>query len=197
MSTLQLNEQGDPVGADHKGKASDKVRGEKQWQPNADTMEAYGDHSTQKANTRLPYASTLLGLEEQKEEAKKADAKAGAAAEAKWSGPVRGEKQWQPWAGDQEDYILDATNAANKRLPYHSTLQMNNLVQIKDDDEEEEEEQEQVEVSAAGEKFSSEKLPLDFHLVHISNGDDELIKIEDSKGIPLDFRFWMLNWVII
>jgi len=72
---------------------------------------------------------------------------------------------------------------------------MNNLVQMRDEDDDEE--SDDVEIDAAGETLAKNETPLDFHLVHISNGDDELIKIEDSKGIPLDFRFWMLNWVII
>ena len=37
---------------------------------------------------------------------------------------VRGEKQWQAWAGDMDDYGNDAVNFANKRLPYVSELQL-------------------------------------------------------------------------
>ena len=181
-STLQLDEQGAPVlGTDKTGAASTKVRGEKHWQPNADTMEAYGDHSVLKANTRLPYASTLAQISE---EPKKEEAKTTR------TGPVRGEKQWQGWAGDQEDYAADATKAANTRLPYASTLQLNQYVQTRDDGEKDDDsDDDDVEVSAAGEKYSNEKVPLDFHFVHISNDDGELVKIENNEGIPLNFRF--------
>jgi len=119
--------QGDPVvGSDHSGKDSTKVRGEKQWQPNADTMEAYGDHSVSKANTRLPYASTL---------------------------------------------------------------QTNNFVQTRDDEEDDASSDDDVEVGVAGEKYSNEQVPLDFHFIHIENDDGELVKIEHNEGIPLNFRF--------
>jgi len=42
--------------------------------------------------------------------------------EAKWE--VRGEKQWQQWAGDQTTYADGQTTTANTRLPYASTLQL-------------------------------------------------------------------------
>ena len=44
----------------------------------------------------------------------------------------------------------------------------------------------------AGEKMADDgKVPFDFHFVHLSNDEgDELVKIEDNRGIPLNFRFW-------
>jgi len=36
--------------------------------------------------------------------------------------PVRGEKTWQAWAGDMEDYGDMQTDIANARPPYNSTL---------------------------------------------------------------------------
>ena len=35
---------------------------------------------------------------------------------------VRGEKEWQGWAGDLVDYADKQTTTANTRLPYHSTV---------------------------------------------------------------------------
>ena len=37
-----------------------KVHGEKQWQEVANDLQAYGAKQEEVANTRLPYASTLL-----------------------------------------------------------------------------------------------------------------------------------------
>ena len=37
--------------------------------------------------------------------------------------PLRGEKQWNAWAADLQDYGHDATHYANNRLPYYSTAQ--------------------------------------------------------------------------
>jgi len=42
-------------------------------------------------------------------------------------GIVRGEKQWQAWAQDLEDFSIKQTDVANRRLPYASTLQLGNL----------------------------------------------------------------------
>lgn len=36
--------------------------------------------------------------------------------------PVRGEKNWQAWAGDMETYGDMQTDIANTRIPYFSTL---------------------------------------------------------------------------
>ena len=56
-----------------------------------------------RANTRIPYASTLVQLE---------------------NDPiiVRGEKEWQAWAQDLNDWSDNQTNRANTRIPYASTL---------------------------------------------------------------------------
>ena len=159
------------------------VRGEKEWQAWAQDLEDWGNQQTNVANRRLPYASTLQLAEEP----------AKAAAATRPAGPVRGEKQWQAWAGDQEDYAADATKAANTRLPYASTLQMSNFVQTRDeenaDEKDDDSSDDEVAVDVAGEKFSNEKVPLDFHFVHIENDDGELVKMEVNEGIPLNFRF--------
>ena len=39
-------------------------------------------------------------------------------------GAVAGEKQWQSWAGQLNEYGDKAVNASNTRLPYASTLQV-------------------------------------------------------------------------
>ena len=37
---------------------------------------------------------------------------------------MRGEKNWQAWAGDMEEFGDMQTDSANIRIPYHSTLQL-------------------------------------------------------------------------
>jgi hypothetical protein len=49
---------------------------------------------------------------------------AAAAAVARPAGPVRGEKQWQQWAGDNEVYLTNQMFTANKRIPYKSDLML-------------------------------------------------------------------------
>ena len=41
-----------------------------------------------------------------------------------WNGPVRGEKQWQQWAGDNNEYLDGQVNVSNTRPPYLSTVQL-------------------------------------------------------------------------
>lgn len=36
---------------------------------------------------------------------------------------VRGEKEWQTWAQDQNDQLDKATDTANARIPYNSAIQ--------------------------------------------------------------------------
>lgn len=43
--------------------------------------------------------------------------------EAQEQGP-RGEKEWQPWAGDMTDQLNWHTNQANARIPYMSEVQV-------------------------------------------------------------------------
>lgn len=89
-----------------------------------------------------------------------------------------------------EDYAAGQNNVANTRLPYASTLQMNNLVQINKEDEEDDSDDDDVQIGVAGEKVSESNVPLDFHFVHLAFEDDsELVKIENNKNIPLNFRF--------
>lgn len=38
------------------------------------------------------------------------------------NGTVRGEKEWQGWAGIQNDFLDNQTSKANGRPPYNSTL---------------------------------------------------------------------------
>lgn len=46
--------------------------------------------------------------------------------------PVRGEKQWQAWAGDHVEAQDYQTKKANTRLPYHSTLSEKTLVETEE-----------------------------------------------------------------
>ena len=70
---------------------------------NAQDLVDYEDKQVDEANTRIPYASTLVQLE---------------------NDPiiVRGEKQWQGWAQDLVDFEDKQTDSANTRIPYASTL---------------------------------------------------------------------------
>lgn len=170
-STLQLDEQ---------GSIARKVRGEKQWQAWAQDLEDFSIKQTNVANTRLPYKSTLTQLNEE-------GPAVGADKTGKPSDKVRGEKQWQPNADTMQAYGDHSTTKANTRLPYASTLQMNQLVQTRDDDDESDDDD--IQIGVAGEKVADNKVPLDFHFLHLAFDDGELVKIEDNKGIPLDFRF--------
>jgi len=72
---------------------------------------------------------------------------------------------------------------------------MNNLVQMRDEDDDEE--SDDVEIDAAGEKLAKNETPLDFHFLHLAFEDGaELVKLEDNKGVPLNFRFW-IPWLTI
>ena len=83
------------------------VRGEKQWMDNAQNIEDWGIQQMTVANTRIPYASTLLQTEA------KAPAPYGIATDGtQLGGPaypspqpcVRGEKQWMDNAQKIEDW---------------------------------------------------------------------------------------------
>ena len=45
----------------------------------------------------------------------------------KWNGPVRGDKQWQQWAGDNNEYLDGQVNVSNVRPPYLSTVQLRDV----------------------------------------------------------------------
>jgi hypothetical protein len=83
--------------------APGKVRGEKQWQAWAQDFVNWEDGQTGKAQTRIPYASTLQ-LED-----------------------VKGEKQWQGWAQSTIDALDYETNKSNTRIPYASNLQVSSV----------------------------------------------------------------------
>jgi len=94
------------------------VKGEKQWQAWAGEFTTHQDWLTMKANTRLPYASTLQLSEQTEEEPAKKEA---AVKPAPYT--VKGEKQWQTWAQAHIDALDAQTGKANTRIPYASTLQ--------------------------------------------------------------------------
>ena len=101
----------------------EKPNGEKQWQGWAQDHVDFGDKMTDAANARIPYSSTLLGME-----AINLSGKTGSPALPdlpagnKESAAPRGEKQWQSWAQDLNDWEDKQTDAANARIPYASTL---------------------------------------------------------------------------
>lgn len=73
------------------------------------------------------------------EPASAAQTAGGAGALPRPNVPIRGEKEWQNWAQelvDHEDYLTDV---ANRRIPYASTVQLEeqNLVHIQNEDGEE------------------------------------------------------------
>jgi hypothetical protein len=138
----------------------------------AQDSEQFADDATNKANTRLPYASTLLQLDDP----------------VSWQGPGVKFPPVPPAPGfiavaaatagnvnkkgadgkeaiidaqDSEQFADNATNKANTRLPYASTL-----LQLRDDDPQK------------METIEESNVPLDFHFVHISNEFGELIRIE-------------------
>jgi len=73
---------------------------------------------------------------------------------------------------------------ANTRLPYHSTLVQKSNLQLgfeNDDD---------LQVDTDPVKVETNNIPLSFSFVHLTNDDgDELIKLEDNRNIPFNFRF--------
>jgi len=98
-----------------------KVRGEKQWQTWAQNLEDWGHTQEDVANTRIPYASTLI-------QTQSPFGLAGAKGPAMPSPQpkVRGEKQWQTWAQNLEDWGKTQEEVANTRIPYASTLVQTN-----------------------------------------------------------------------
>ena len=50
--------------------------------------------------------------------------------------PIRGEKEWQDWAQELIDHEDFLTNQANTRIPYFSTVQLQdvNFVHLKNED---------------------------------------------------------------
>jgi len=103
---------------------------------NAQNIEDWGIQQMTVANTRIPYASTLMQLDA--ETVPQGPAPYGIAAEAgHLGGPaypspqpfVRGEKQWMDNAQNIEDWGIQQMTVANTRIPYASTL-----VQLGDED---------------------------------------------------------------
>ena len=91
----------------------EKVRGEKQWNAWAQDLENYGIKQETKANTRLPYFSTLQ-ISEEPAQKPRTD-----------KGPVRGERDPIVTANMLEGFGDYHTGKANSRIPYQSTLQLN------------------------------------------------------------------------
>lgn len=138
----------------------------------AQDSEKFADEATDKANTRLPYASTLLQLEDPV-------AWQGAGVKFPPVPPVPGfvataaatapntdkkgadGKEAIIDAQDSEQFADDATNKANTRLPYASTL-----LQLRDDD------------PSKMESIEESNVPLNFHFIHIATEEGELIRYE-------------------
>merc|ERR1711937_669979 len=107
-----------------------------QWMDNAQNIEDWGIHQMEVANTRIPYASTLLQTESEGPApyglalTDKGKYIHGAPALPNPQPFVRGEKQWVDNAQNIEDWGIHQVEVANTRIPYMSTL-----VQTKDDEE--------------------------------------------------------------
>lgn len=101
------------------------VHGEKQWQEWAQWLEDYGIEHENLANDRIPYQSALMLDAMLSSKGEGHDGlNAGSEAyeitptEANIVAGVKGEKQWQEWAQDLEDYGVAQEDVANSRIPY-------------------------------------------------------------------------------
>jgi hypothetical protein len=74
------------------------LKGDKIAIPYAQTNVDYGNHQVEVANTRRPYTSYAQADDDK-------------AVKATWK--VRGEKQWNAWAADQNTYGNDGVAFAN------------------------------------------------------------------------------------
>ena len=120
-----------------------KVHGEKNFQDDANTLQKYGEDQETAANSRIPYASTLVQLTDAPTKYASDDQKLphidgggnynpGASKmdpnKSVWQraaihdGKVHGEKEHQDNANDLQKYGEDQETAANSRIPYASTL---------------------------------------------------------------------------
>ena len=85
------------------------VRGEKPYLTFHQDLVDYEDNQVVRANTRIPYFSTLTQLEDEGKE--RTD-----------GGPVRGEKPYLGFHQGLVDYEDNQVVRANTRIPYASTL---------------------------------------------------------------------------
>lgn len=107
-------------------------RGEKEWQQWAQEHVDWLDNQVDRANTRLPYASTFVQTGEPvaagsgypntlaDDQGAKLVGKPGLPSQSTITAAP--EKEWQQWAQDFVDWEDGQTDAANARLPYASTL---------------------------------------------------------------------------
>lgn len=176
-STVQLLQ----LDAEPAASPSWTVRGEKEWQAWAQDHNDWLDNQTKMANTRPPYNSTLqLSADVHDDHDTLALPKTVAVTPppARDAVPLRGEKQWQEWAQGHVDALDNQTAKANTRLPYHSTLVQ---LDFENDDDL---------VDTDPVKVESNSVPLSFSFVHLVTEDgDELVKVEDNRDIPFNFRF--------
>lgn len=98
---------------------------------------------------------------------------------------VRGEKQWEHYSGHASGRDTKwENNSDGVRTPYvHSAL-----VQMSEDDDDEPEVDDD-DKSTLQTMESNKGIPLNFDFVHLSFEDGELVKMEESEKVPLNFRF--------
>jgi hypothetical protein len=233
------------------------VRGDKGAIVEANELEAYGEHQVNKANTRLPYHSTLLQTQsfqpaeltiDQKYWARPVTSPESyhslphtppvASYDVSSSGYVTGTSHATPdavtggfknlivpspdpkqgptlvdglttsppetalassypkgtdgkasddLAEELDGWLDQRTDKANTRLPYHSTLQLEDSVQSPDDlqlinlRDDDPSKMETLEESAS--------VPLNFHFVEMKDDDPSKIEtLEDTSAVPINFR---------
>lgn len=86
---------------------------------------------------------------------------------------MKGEKEWQAWAQDLNDWSDGQTTAANTRIPYQSAMQL---------DEDEDYDLEETTLT---------NVPHNFKFIQVKGAEegDELVKIEDANAVPRNFSF--------
>lgn len=177
------------------------VRGEKQWMDNAQNIEDWGIQQMTVANTRIPYASTLVQLNTDPVPPTPGAAPAGVYGfgrdGAQLGGPaypnpqpfVRGEKQWMDNAQNIEDWGIHQMEVANARIPYASTL-----LQLGDDKKDDEPDysllyEKEIKSTTPEKVMTLSSVPRDAQFIQQDN-DPKNIEgfLMEDPNIPLNLR---------
>ena len=149
------------------------VRGEKQWMDNAQNIEDWGIHQMEMANTRIPYASTLLQLNDEKdtEDSTKEETKKPAPKEA-------------PKADEPDESILyekEVKSDKPEKVMTLSTVPMNTELVQQDNDPS----------KIEGFLMEDPNIPLNLRLVQTKQDDDPNnmeSMVVDELDIPRNMR---------
>ena len=161
---------------------------------NAQNIEDWGIQQMTVANTRIPYASTLVQTESE------GPAPYGIATESgHLGGPalpspqpfIRGEKQWIPNAQNIEDWGIHQMEVANARIPYASTL-------LQTSDSKKDEDEPDISILYEKEKkdnspekvMTLDKIPLNADFIQTKDDDPKKIEsiMMEDPNIPLNLR---------